>query len=42
MSVSGCSQTDYGQSYGVMGDKSCEGGIISKLLISPKSGNSVS
>lgn len=42
MSVSGCSQTDYGQAYGAMGDKSCEGGICSKLLISPKSGNSVS
>ena len=42
MSVSGCSQTDYGQSYGPMSDKSCEGGIITKILISPKSGNSVS
>lgn len=42
MSVSGCSATDYGQSYGRMGDKSCEAGIITKILINPKKGNSVS
>lgn len=42
MSVSGCSSTDYGQSYGRTGDKSCEAGIITKILINPKKGNSVS
>ena len=42
MSVSGCSATDYGQSYDRISDKSCETGIITKLLINPKRGNSCS
>ena len=42
MSVSGCSATDFGQSYARIGDKSCEAGIITKLLTAPASGNSVS
>lgn len=42
MSVSGCTSTDYGQSYDRISDKSCETGIITKLLINPKKGNSCS
>lgn len=42
MSVSGCSSTDYGQAKGTISDRSCETGIITKLLLSPKNGNSVS
>ena len=42
MSVSGCSTIDYGQAYGTVPDKSCETGIITKILINPKKGNSVS
>ena len=42
MNVSGCSATDFGQSYDRIVDKSCEAGIITKILIAPASGNSVS
>ena len=42
MNVSGCSSTDYGQAKGTISDRSCETGIITKLLLSPKNGNSVS
>lgn len=42
MNVSGCSSTDYGQANGTISDRSCETGIITKLLLSPKNGNSVS
>ena len=42
MNVSGCFATDFGQSYSTIVDKSCEAGIITKLLTAPASGNSVS